>query len=314
MRANRGRALAVAAVTAGGLLATAVHPAAAAPVYPVEYHFAIGFPAGFLTPDTAPPGANDWSCRPGAAHPEPVVLVHGTAENMNDNWRGAAPLLANAGYCVYAFDYGGAPGAPMQGLGPIEDSARQLSAFVDQVLAATGAAKADLVGHSQGGGVLPRYYLKNDGGAAKVAKLVGITPLNEGTTLDGLSVLATELHILEPANAVLDTACPACVEQEAGSPFIAALDAGGATLPGVEYTVIASRFDEVVTPYTNSYLPAGPHVTNLTLQDQCVADAADHLEGPYDPVALADVRNALDPAHPVPVPCKPVLPVLGPLL
>ncbi|MEU8513962.1 hypothetical protein AB0C76_20575 [Kitasatospora sp. NPDC048722] len=45
-----------------------------------------------------------------------------------------------------------------------------------------------------------------------------------------------------------------------------------------------------------------------------MADATDHLEGAYDPVALADVRNALDPVHPVPVPCKPVLPVLGPLL
>ncbi|MEV7024111.1 alpha/beta fold hydrolase [Kitasatospora sp. NPDC093558] len=314
MRTHRGRALAATAVAVGSLLAAAVHPAAAAPAYPVEYHFAVGFPAGFLAPDVAPPGANDWSCRPSAAHPEPVVLVHGTAENMNDNWRGAAPMLANAGYCVYAFNYGGAPGSPMQGLGPIEQSAEQLSAFVDRVLASTGAAKADLVGHSQGGGLLPRYYLKNLGGAAKVAKLVGIDPNNGGTTLDGLKMLGEELRILEPANAVLDTACPACVEQETGSAFLAALDAGGTTVPGVEYTTIATRFDEVLTPYTGAYLPPGPHVTNLTVQDQCVADATDHLEGGYDPVSLADVRNALDPGHPVHVPCKPVLPVIGPLL
>jgi pimeloyl-ACP methyl ester carboxylesterase len=74
----------------------------------VEHNFTAGFAQGFLHPAESPPGANDWDCRPGAEHPEPVVLVHGTMENMNDMWRGAAPLPANNGYCVYAFNYGGA--------------------------------------------------------------------------------------------------------------------------------------------------------------------------------------------------------------
>ncbi|PBC75425.1 LOW QUALITY PROTEIN: triacylglycerol esterase/lipase EstA (alpha/beta hydrolase family) [Streptomyces sp. TLI_235] len=314
MRAKRARSFTVAALAAAGLLAAGGQPAAAAGPYPVEYHFGAGFVKGFFSPDRPPAGANDPSCRPSAAHPAPVVLVHGTLENMNDYWGGAAPLLANAGYCVHAFSYGGAAGSPVQGTGPIAASAGDLAAFVDTVLAATGAREVDLVGHSQGGGLMARYYLKNLGGAAKVGKLVGIAPNNSGTTLDGITELGRTLHILEPANELLDNLCAACVEQEIGSPFLAALDAGGQTVPGVDYTVIATRFDEVVTPYTNAFLPAGPHVTNLTVQDQCPLDATDHLEIGYDPIALTDVLNALDPAHPRPIPCQVVLPVTGPLL
>jgi len=42
-------------------------------------------------------------------------------------------------------------------------------------------------------------------------------------------------------------------------------------------------------------------------------DLSDHLEIAADPVALADVLNALDPAHPVHVPCLVVLPITGPV-
>jgi hypothetical protein len=40
---------------------------------------------------------------------------------------------------------------------------------------------------------------------------------------------------------------------------------------------------------------------------------SDHLEIAADPVALADVLNALDPASPVRVPCLVVLPLTGPV-
>lgn len=306
---------AVAAAAAAVLgLAVAAAPASAAQQLPVNYHFSTGFVAGFASPLTPPPGANDWSCRPSAQHPEPVVLVHGTFENMNDNWRALSPLLANQGYCVYAFNYGGATsGSWIQGTGSVAAGAAQLASFVDQVEAATGAAKVDLVGHSQGG-MMPRYYLKDLGGAAKVDQLVALSPSNNGTTLDGITQLGQALDILEPANDFLSGPCASCVDQEVGSPFLTALNAGGETVPGVRYTVITTKDDEVVTPYTNAFLPAGPDVTDITVQNQCALDQSDHLEIAYDPVALADVLNALDPAHPQPVPCEVVLPVTGPLL
>ena len=55
---------------------------------------------------------------------------------------------------------------------------------------ATGASQVDIVGHSQGG-MMPRYYIKFLGGAAKVHTLVGLAPSNHGTTLDGLFTLAS---------------------------------------------------------------------------------------------------------------------------
>src|SRR5690349_2226781 len=73
-------------------------------------------------------GWNDFSCRPSAQHPRPVVLVHGTFGNGTDNWLAFAPYLEARGYCVFSFDYGMLPGESLiGGLGPIADSAQQLS-------------------------------------------------------------------------------------------------------------------------------------------------------------------------------------------
>ena len=286
-------------------------PARAATDLPVNYDFIAGATATALAPETPPPGANNWSCQPTAAHPDPVILVHGTFANMDDNWQAASPLLADNGYCVYAFNYGGtSASSPIQGIGDIAASAAQLSTFVNTVLAATGAAKVDLVGHSQGG-MMPRYYLNFLGGASKVNDFVALAPSNYGTTLDGLTKFVTLLGLAGEINGALSSVCAACVEQEQGSAFLANLNATP-TVSGVHYTVIESVDDEVVTPYTNAFLPAAANVTNITVQHQCALDGSDHLEIAADPVALADMLNALDPAAPVPVPCLVVLPLTGP--
>jgi triacylglycerol esterase/lipase EstA (alpha/beta hydrolase family) len=102
-------------------------------------------PGSSVSADTTPFGTNDWNCKRSAARPLPVVLVHGTFGDAVFNWPYIAPALVRGGYCVYALDYGN------RGTGPIEQSADRLRVFVDKVLAATGAPKVDLVGHSQGG-------------------------------------------------------------------------------------------------------------------------------------------------------------------
>ncbi len=274
---------------------------------PVVYNGVLGY--AHASSSASPPGANDWSCRPSAAHPRPVILVHGTLGDMSDSWQALSPLLANNGYCVFALNYGAADGSGalgIYGIGDITQSAAQLATFVDQVLQATGATQVDIVGHSQGG-MMPRYYMKFLGGASKVHTLVGLAPSNHGTTLEGLSALEA---YFPDADQFTDFACTACAQQEAGSAFMTNLNAGGDTVPGVDYTVIESEYDEVVTPYTSAFL-SGPNVTNITLQSQCSLDHGEHLSMPYDHIADIDVLNALDPAHPETPACYPVAPVSG---
>jgi triacylglycerol lipase len=137
-----------------------------------------------------------------------------------------------------------------------------------------------IVGHSEGG-MMPRYYIKFLGGAAKVENLVALSPSNHGT-----------LNLATFGGAL--AGCAACAEQQAGSSFLAQLNAGDETPPPVNYTVIETMYDEVVIPYTSAFL-TGPsaRVTNITLQQKCPRDFIGHVGITSDPVALQWVENAL---------------------
>ncbi len=156
-------------------------------------------------------GANT-GCKPSSTHPYPVVLVHGTAEDEGSNWVTLSPLLANAGYCVYAFNYGETSmsmGDHIDALGEIAASAGQLSTFVNQVLSKTGASKVDIVGHSQGG-MMPNYYIKFLGGASKVHTLIGLAPSNHGTTMSGLTTMLAKLPFASSSKASCSNSRPRC--------------------------------------------------------------------------------------------------------
>ncbi|WP_203185545.1 esterase/lipase family protein [Streptomyces pratensis] len=254
-------------------------------------------------PDTPPPGADDWNCLPGARHPRPVVLLHGTYENAYSNWSALSPRLRAEGYCVFAVNFGAPRGDVAKGRAAIPESAEEVARFVDRVLDRTGARQVDLVGHSQGGGILPRYYLKFAGGAHpsdparnKVHHLIGISPANHGSTVSGLATLAQRLHILAPA---AEFGGQALADQTIGSAVNRRLDTGGDTMPGVRYTTLVTRWDRIVTPYERQYLRPGHstgRVTDTTVQDLCPRDRTGHMGSPYAPVFLRLVSNALDPA------------------
>ncbi|WP_406474878.1 esterase/lipase family protein [Streptomyces platensis] len=281
-------------------LGAATVPAAAADPSPATTP--AGDAAQHPTRTAAGSGWNNYSCKPSAAHPRPVVLVHGTLGNSIDNWLGLAPYLVARGYCVFSLDYGQLPGVPFfHGLGPVDASAQQLAAYVDRVLAATGTEKVDLVGHSQGG-MMSRVYLKFHGGADKVNTLVGLAPDNHGTDLNGLTRL---LDHFPGAKDYIDKLTPGLADQIAGSGILNRLNEGGDTLPGVHYTVIATKYDEVVTPYRSAFLN-GPDVRNVVVQDLCGLDLSEHVAiGLVDRVAFHETANALDPAHATRTTCLP---------
>ncbi|MCF2533546.1 lipase family alpha/beta hydrolase [Yinghuangia soli] len=251
----------------------------------------------------APPssGWNDWSCRPSAAHPEPVVLVHGLGANGWDNFLTLAPTLKSEGYCVYSETYGRTVlGGLAGGLAPMTESAAELAAFVDRVQAATGADKVDIVGHSEGTTV-PAYYMKYLGGAAEVDDFVGFGSNFRGTSLNGLATLAAALGLQDLLTGV---GCGACTDYLPGSAFLAKLNDGPVAVPGPTYTSIVTRYDTVVTPYTSGLLAPAANVTNIVLQDKCGWDFAGHLGLAIDPNVAQLVLNRLDPAGSEPFRCR----------
>jgi triacylglycerol esterase/lipase EstA (alpha/beta hydrolase family) len=245
---------------------------------------------GASTPAAAAPGpavaspSAVGSCRVTAAHPFPVVLVHGTFENSG-MWSQFRPVLTQAGFCVSTIDY--------NSLQDIAVSAGRLNRFVNQVLAASGGTKVDIVGHSQGG-MMPRFFLKNLNGAARTHSLIGLAPSNYGTTLNGLAVIGGPL---------VGLFCTSCTQQIQDSTFLKALNSPTDVVPGVQFTVIETNRDEVVTPFQNAFLK-GAGATNLLIQNFCPADAAGHIAlAQEDRNAWRLVLNALDPAHAQQVVC-----------
>ena len=150
---------------------------------------------------------------------------------------------------------------------------------------------------------MARWYLRFLGGEPKVESLITLGATSHGTTLSGLATLGDALHVATGAEPGIGTAA---IQQMKGNEFIQTLNAGGDTEPGISYTAIATRYDEISTPYRDTFLTAGPGatVTNILLQTGCALDLSDHVSMSDSPRAIGIVKNALDPAHAAPPPCR----------
>lgn len=289
MERNPARAALLAVATLAAALLIWAAPAAAAP-------------------DPSPPGSNDFSCKPSAEHPRPLVLVHGLSASQGTNWAYLSPIFKDAGYCVFSLTYGrdsrldAFPYSP-GGVVRMQSSSKELKAFVARVLEATGARKVDLVGHSEGT-VMPRWYLEKRGGAAYVNRFVALTPLWRGTEVGGTALirdLAEPWGLSAPIVDAVSAICASCPQFLRGSDFMNTLNRDGEAIDGIKHTNIMTATDELVVPYTSGRMNDGGR--NIVLQDVCPADLSEHAAVAFDPVVAQLILNALAPARAQPVSC-----------
>lgn len=312
------RAVATLVLTVLCLAWASAAPAHAAPTgLPVTYSFLSGIDAELRNPGGSLPGSNDFACRPTAAHPRPVVLVHGSGGGRQTNWGTLVPVLRNAGYCVFAPTYGAVstiwPASTIGGMGSKLQSAWQIKYFVDAVLARTGARQIDVVGHSLGTEI-PTYWIKYLGGNGEVGHYVSLAPYwRQGPDEDDARSEMVETFARALGMKAPPASCRNCLAPAANLDFNQAVRRPTPYVPGIAYTNVSTRDDEIVTPYTAGQLPGPPGttVTNIVVQDGCSLDHSDHASITSNQRSSALVLNALDPAHPRKVPCVPVEPFTG---
>ena len=267
-----------------------------------------------INPSRDPIGANDWNCKPSSSHPEPVVLVHGTWENAYNNWNGLSPILKAQGYCVFAVNYGNTGYPGLNATGDMVASAQQIADFVTKVAAATKAQHVALIGHSQGGAQV-RYVANLLTPKGLVDKVISLAPTNHPTTLSGIVTLGNLLDLTQLGFNILDAiGMPGAAQQaDYTAPFYANVNGNGETVPGIDYTVIGTKYDEIVTPCTQGFITAGPRasVDNITIQDVCPIDLSEHLSLSYSRNVAQIILNKLDPQHQHLVFCYAQLPLVG---
>lgn len=183
---------------------------------------------------------NDMDCKPSSSKPNPVILLHGLLGNSGE-FAYMGTRFALKGYCTYSLDYGHMPGIPiLGGLNDLMISAKELSDFVDKVLAATGAPKVDLVGHSEGS-TLPRVYLKYFNGTTKVDHFTAIGSNQYGTTLANIVTILKAVNLFDAVKGVFNPVCKACFQLTEGAPFLDQLAEGGDTYPEIKYLMLVSK-------------------------------------------------------------------------
>ncbi|WP_089157365.1 lipase family alpha/beta hydrolase, partial [Micromonospora sp. NBS 11-29] len=227
------------------------------------------------TVGTAEPAATVSAAeRAAAAAADPVVVVGGLL-GVSIAYEPIAARLRADGYRVSVYQL------PNLGLGDIRESARALSSYVDQIRAATGASRVDLVTHSEGG-LVSRWYVKFLGGADAVDQYVSLGTPQYGTYV---------ANIVDLVGLGSCVGIVACQQMTIGSSFLAELNAGDDTPGPVRWTTLRTVQDELVRPVDNAVLADG--ATNVLVQAWCPLRVVGHLGLVLDGTTYSAVRQAL---------------------
>jgi triacylglycerol esterase/lipase EstA (alpha/beta hydrolase family) len=287
------------AVSIGVLVALPASAAASAYAPPDESGPQLSAPRAQLR------AAVDCTADVSAADRRPVLLVPGTTLTPEVEYAWSwKPALEQLGfpYCTVEL--------PEVAMGDIQAAAEYV-VFAIRKMHRLSGRRVDVIGHSQGG-MIGRWALRFwPGLRSRVGDLVGLAPSNHGT-LDAIGACAFPC-------------APAFWQQRSDSRFIEALNSFAETFAGVDYTVVYTKLDEVVTPNLDdsgsSALRTGDgRIANVALQDVCPSDTSEHLAtGTYDNVAYELAIDAIthrgpaDPARIAPSACHvPLMPGVDP--
>lgn len=315
MKKNFRRTLAAVSAAALASVTLGVSSATAEPepvTGPKKLNFTQALAYGLTQPDAQAQGVNDWDCVPKEGT-NPVVLVHGTFANQYDSFARMAPELKAAGHCLYSFNYGKGSDAAVgnipgrYGLTGLSENGDQLAAFADTVRERTGEDVLDMIGWSQGG-TLITDVLKKEGGDS-IDDVVTYGASHHGASIQGLALVARHVGATDVTR---DALGQAAVDQIPDSEYLQQLTADGDTVPGVNYTIVGTRYDQVSTPWRNTFFEEGPGATvnNITLQDGCGTDLSSHVSMMYSPRAIDIAKRALDPNNAGRLRCLPNAPVI----
>lgn len=200
--------------------------------------------------------------------PGPVLLVPGYGGSTSGLTKLAAVLTAHGRVARVVALPGG-------GVGDLAVAARAVRAAATAVLAATGQRSVDVVGYSAGG-VTARLWIRDDGGAAKVRRLITLGSPQHGTDLANLGGIV---------------GCPvACQQLEPDSPLLNALNSGDETPRGPQYVSVWTDVDQTVVPPDSARLDGA---ISVIVQDVCANSTVSHGDLPTDPLVTGIVLAEL---------------------
>ncbi|MEU9130112.1 alpha/beta fold hydrolase [Kitasatospora sp. NPDC048540] len=212
---------------------------------------------------------------------EPVLLIHGTAQDGPGAWDwNYVPALNNEGInaCTVTL--------PDHALTDIQTST-EYAVHAVRTMTDHYGSKVDVLGFSQGALV----------GRAAIKYWSDVRD-----SVDDMVALGAPYHGTAFANTlcVAGSCVPAMWQMKlehpllgAGSNFISALNAGDETPGAVSYTSISTRTDEASIPQlptSVSWQNGG--ATNIAIQSVCPLRVVDHMQLTYDAVAYALVLDA----------------------
>ena len=208
---------------------------------------------------------------------KPVLLVHGTFADSKINWSwNYKKTLPKRGQPACTVDL------PDLSSGDIQPTSEYV-VYAIRTMAKRSGGKIDVIGLSQGG-LNIRWALRwwPDLRHLVDDAVLFVTP-NHGAKFTNLVCTAP------------GTCATALYQMRSDSIFLAALNRGRDTVPGVDYTEIATSDDTIFVTPPEAHLDGA---RNVVIQDICPGHKVDHVGTAYDGPTYALAIDALD--HPGP--------------